>query len=85
MGHGVDDPADGDGLSAGGAVVGDPTGVGEPLVGVGEGLGVCDGLGDRVGAGEVRVGLAVGAAGEEGVVVWFELAGAVTGTGRTRM
>ena len=63
--HGVGDPVDGDGLRAGGAVVGDPTGAGELLVGVGEGLGVCDGLGNRVGLGEVRVGLAVGAAGEE--------------------
>ena len=82
----MDDPADGDGLSAGGAVVGDPTGVGEPLVGVGEGLGVCDGLGDRVGAGEVRGGLDVGAPGEEEpVAFWFALAGTGTGTGRTRM
>jgi hypothetical protein len=82
----VDDPADGDGLSEGGAVVGDPTGVGEPLVGVGEGLGVCDGLGDRVGAGEVRGGLDVGAPGEEEpVAFWFALAGTGTGTGRTRM
>ena len=80
------DPADGDGLRAGGAdVAGDPTGVGELLVGVGEGLGVCDGLGDRVGPGEVGVGLAVGAAGEEELVAaWFASAGAGGGTGRTR-
>ena len=58
------DPADGDGLRAGGAVLGDPAGAGELLVGVGEGLGVYDGLGDRVGLGEVEVGLDVGAAGE---------------------
>ena len=80
------DPADGDGLRAGGAVVGDPPGAGELLVGVGEGRGVCDGLGDRVGRGEVWVGLDVGAAGEDGLVVdWFEPADAAVGTGRTRM
>jgi hypothetical protein len=81
----VGDPVDGDGLRAGGAVVGDPTGVGELLVGVTEGLGVCDGLGDRVGPGEVRVALDVGAAEEELVVPWSALAGVGTGTGRTRM
>jgi hypothetical protein len=81
----VGDPADGDGLRADCAVVGDPTGVGELLVGVGEGLGVCDGLGDRVGPGEVRVALDVGAAEEEELVApWSALAGLVTGTGRTR-
>ncbi len=83
MGHGVGDPADGDGLRAGGAVVADPTGAGELLVGVAEGLGVCDGLGDCVGRGEVGAGLDVGAAGEEGVVACW-LAGAAVDTGRTR-
>lgn len=48
-GHGVGDPVDGDRLGAGGAVLGDPTGAGELLVGVGEGLGVCDGLGELAG------------------------------------
>ena len=43
------DPADGDGLRAGGAVLGDPAGAGELLVGVGDGLGVCDGLGEVAG------------------------------------
>jgi hypothetical protein len=42
----VGDPADGDGLTSDGTVVGDPAGAGESLVGVGEGLGVCDGLGE---------------------------------------
>jgi hypothetical protein len=45
-------------------VVGDPTGVGELLAGVAEGLAVCDGLGDRVGEGEVCVGADVVAVGE---------------------
>jgi hypothetical protein len=45
----VGDPVDGDRLGAGDAVVGDPTGVGELLVGVGEGLAVCDGLGEPAG------------------------------------
>jgi hypothetical protein len=80
----VGDPVDGDGLAAGGAVVGDPTGAGELLVGVGEGLGVCDGLGDRVGAGEVRAGLDAGADGEGLPTDWLEPAGAAAGTGRTR-
>jgi hypothetical protein len=67
-------------------VVGDPVGVGELLVGVGEGLGVRDGLGDCVGRGEVWAGLDGGAAGEEGLVVdWLEPADAAVGTGRTRM
>ena len=80
------DPEDGDGLRAGGAVVGDPAGAGELLVGVGEGLGVCDGLGDPVGRGEVWVVLDGGAAGEEGLVAgWLEPADAAVGTGRTRM
>jgi hypothetical protein len=82
----VGDPEDGDGLRAGGAVVGDSVGAGELLVGVGDGLGVCDGLGDRVGRGEVWVGLDVGAAGEEGLAVdWLEPADAAVGPGRTRM
>ena len=42
----------------GGAVLGEPTGVGELLVGVAEGLAVRDGRGDRVGEGEVCVGVA---------------------------
>jgi hypothetical protein len=53
----------------GGAVVADPTGVGEFPVGVAEGRAVCDGLGDRVGEGEVCVGADVDAAGEGLVVV----------------
>jgi hypothetical protein len=40
-------------------VVGDPRGAGEVLAGVAEGLTVCDGLGDRVGEGEVCVGAGV--------------------------
>ena len=48
----------------GGAVVGDPTGVGEFPVGVAEGRAVCDGLGDRVGEGEVCVDAGVDAVGE---------------------
>ena len=48
----------------GGAVVGDPRGVGEVLTGVAEGLTVCDGRGDRVGEGEVSVGVGVVAVGE---------------------
>jgi hypothetical protein len=82
----VGDSVGGDGLSSGGAAVGDPTGVGEPLVGVADGLGVCDGLGDRVGLGEVPVGLVVGVAGAEGLVVdWLDPVGSAAGTGRTRM
>ena len=78
------DPADGDGLRPGGAVVGDPAGAGELLVGVAEGLGVCDKLGDCAGRGKVGAGLDVGAAGDEGVVACW-LAGAAVGPGRTRM
>jgi hypothetical protein len=81
----VGDPADGDGLRAGGAVVGDPAGVGEPLVGVADGLGVCDGLGDRAGLGEVRVGPCAGAVGEEFPAGWVVLSDVAAGTGRTRM
>jgi hypothetical protein len=67
------------------AVVGDSTGVGELLVGVAEGLAVRDGLGDRVGEGEVRVGAGMDAVGEglpAGGVVSADVA---TGPGRTRM
>jgi hypothetical protein len=53
----------------GGAVVGDPRGAGEVLAGVAEGRTVCDGLGDRLGLGEVLVGADVDVVGEELVVV----------------
>ena len=76
------DPADGDGLAADGAVVGDPRGAGEVLAGVAEGLTVCDGLGDRVGLGEVDV--RAGAV-EEVVAGWVVPVDAAVGTGRTRM
>jgi hypothetical protein len=69
-------------------VVGDPRGAGEVLAGVAEGLTVCDGLGDRVGEGEVCVGVGVGvgvdAVGEvlaAGCVVPPDAGGV---TGRTR-
>jgi hypothetical protein len=68
----------------GGAVVGDPAGAGELPVGVGEGLGVCDGLGDRVGRGEVWVGLGAGAVGEGFPAGWPVPSDVGTGTGRTR-
>ena len=74
---------DGDGLAADGAVVGDPSGAGEVLAGVAEGLTVCDGLGDRVGLGEVDVG--AGAVEEEVVPGCVVSADAGGGTGRTRM
>ncbi len=64
-------------------MVGDPTGVGEVLAAVAEGLTVCDGLGDRVGWGEVRVG--VGAVEEEVVPGCVAPAGAGVGPGLTRM
>jgi hypothetical protein len=67
------------------AVVGDPTGVGESLAGVAEGLAVRDGRGDRVGEGEVRVGAGVDAVGEGLAGGWVVSADAVVGTGRTRM
>lgn len=51
-------------LRMGGAVVGDPTGVGDSSVGVAEGLAVRDGRGDRVGDGEVCVGAGVDTVGE---------------------
>ena len=71
----------------GGAVVGDPTGVGELLVGVAEGLAVRDGRGDRVGEGEVCVGEGVGvdAVGEVLAAGWVVPAGACTGPGLTSM
>ena len=68
----------------GGAVVADPAGVGELLPGVAEGLALCDGLGDRVGEGEVRVGACVDAV-EEGLAVdWVAPADAGGVTGRTK-
>ena len=66
-------------------MVGDPRGAGEVLAGVAEGLAVCDGLGDRVGEGEVCVGADVDAVGEGLAAGWVVSAGAATGTGRTRM
>ena len=45
-------------------MVGDPRGAGEVLAGVAEGRTVCDGLGDRVGEGEVCWGAGVDAVGE---------------------
>ena len=79
------DPVDGDGLGAGGAVLGDPTGAVELLVGVGEGLGVCDGLGEPAGRDRVPVGVGFGAAGEVVVADWPAPADVSAGvTGRTR-
>ena len=63
----------------------DPIGVGDVLAGVAEGLAVCDGRGDRVGEGEVRVGVGAGAVGEVTPTGWVAPAGAGTGPGRTRM
>jgi hypothetical protein len=80
----VGDSVAGDGLTAGGAVVGDPADVGESLVGVADGLGVCDGLGDRVGLGEVLVGVDVVAVGEGLAGCWVSPAEVAVGTGRTR-
>ena len=62
--------------------MGDPRGAGEVLVGVAEGRTVCDGLGDRVGEGEVCVdaGVDAGAVEEELAAGW--VAGA--GPGETR-
>jgi hypothetical protein len=65
-------------------VVGDPRGAGEVLAGVAEGLTVCDGLGDRVGRGEVEVGVGAGAV-EEVVPDCVAPAGAAVGPGLTRM
>lgn len=65
-------------------MVGDPRGAGEVLADVAEGLTVCDGLGDRVGEGEVCVGVGVDAVGEvlaAGCVVPPDAGGV---TGRTR-
>ena len=68
-------------------MVGDPRGAGEVLAGVAEGLTVRDGLGDRVGEGEVCVGADVcaGAVEEEVVPGCVVSADAGRGTGRTRM
>ncbi len=66
-------------------MLGDPRGVGELLAGVAEGLAVCDGLGDRVGLGEVLVGEGADAVGEGLVTCWVAPAGEATGSGRTRM
>ena len=68
-------------------MVGDPRGAGEVLAGVAEGLTVCDGLGDRVGEGEVCVGAGVvaGAVEEEVVPGCVAPAGAAVGSGLTRM
>jgi hypothetical protein len=65
-------------------VVGDPTGAGELLAGVTEGLAVRDEPGDRVGEGEVLVGVSVGVLDEGVTTGWVEPAGAGAGTGRTR-
>jgi len=82
----VGDPVDGDGLRPGGAVVGDPADVGELLADVSEGLGVCDGLGDRVGLGEVWAGLDVGLDVEVLPADWLvPVDVSAAGTGRTRM
>ena len=70
-------------LGADGAVVGDPRGAGDVLVGVAEGLAVCDGLGDSVGRGEVDAG--AGAVEEDVVPGCVVPADAGVGTGRTRM
>ena len=51
-------------------MVGDPTGAAEVPAGVAEGLTVCDGLGERVGRGEVEVGVGAGAVGEGLVAAW---------------
>jgi len=75
---------DGEAPRLGCAVVADPTGVGELLVGVAEGLAVRDGRGDRVGEGEVWVGAGVDAVGEVLAAGWVVPAGAGTGPGLTR-
>ena len=66
-------------------MVGDPRGAGEVLAGVAEGLTVCDGLGDRVGEGEVGVGAGAGAVEEEVVLGCVVSADVRCGPGRTRM
>jgi hypothetical protein len=63
-------------------VVGDPRGAGDVLDGVAEGLAVCDGLGDRVGLGEVLVGEGVNMVGEGLAAGWVVPTG--TGPGLTR-
>jgi hypothetical protein len=65
--------------------VGDPRGAGEVLAGVTEGLTVCDGLGDRVGLGEVLVDVGAGAVEEDVVPGCVVSAAAGRVTGRTRM
>ena len=65
-------------------MVGDPRGVGELPAGVAEGLAVCDGLGDRVGLGEVLLGEGAGAVGEGLVTCWVAPADEAAGPGRTR-
>ncbi len=65
--------------------MGDPRGAGEVLAGVAEGLTVRDGLGDRVGLGEVLVGEGAGEVGEGLVTVWVEPACAAVCPGATRM
>jgi hypothetical protein len=54
------------------------------LAGVAEGLTVCDGLGDRVGEGEVGAGVRAGAVGEEVVLGCVVPADAGGVAGRTR-
>ena len=66
-------------------MVGDPRGAGEVLAGVAEGLTVCDGLGDRVGLGEVVVSEGAGAVEEDVVPGCVVPADAGVGTGRTRI
>jgi hypothetical protein len=65
-------------------VVADPAGVGELLPGVAEGRAVCDGLGERVGEGEVCVGAGVDAVGEGLAVDRVAPADSAGVTGRTR-
>jgi hypothetical protein len=64
-------------------VVGDPTGAGDVLADVAEGLAVCDGRGDWVGRGEVDV--RAGAVEEDVVPGCVAPTDAAVGTGRTRM
>jgi hypothetical protein len=78
-GYGVSDPADGDGLTAGGVVDGDTLGAGEERDGVADGLAVRDGLGDRLWLGAGLVGVDVA----DGLTVGC-VAPAGGATGRTR-